>query len=402
VGIAYRLTQKTAFRSSFGVFFDNWAGVTQIARNHEGTWPSTGARLESNLNRPTPAQPAPVVEATDPIVGAGPLPPPTPFQSGQYYFDPFMKNAYSLQWNVGIQHEFAPSTVVTANYVGSGNRRLDMGGTYNTALTPGPGDHRLRAPFPFIIATTFDRSWGRSNYHALQLLLDKRLSRSDLAYMISYTWSKSIDSGCSGWFGVEGCSIQDPYQFNNDRSVSSFDVTHMLVANWVYRLPVGPGKRFQTGHRIADHVLGNWQLNGIAMLRSGQPYNVNISGDIANTGNASGYMRPDLVGDPMLPNPDPSQWFNRAAFATPPPYTFGNFGRNRLRSDWLRNFDVSIFRQFRIRESKMLEFRVESFNTFNTPTFASPVSNLSSTNFGRILGTANSPRQLQLGAKIIF
>ncbi len=403
-GIAFRITQRTAFRASFGVFFDNWAGITQIARNHEGTWPSTGARIESNLNRPTPTQPTPAVSITNPIVGSGPLPPPTPFQTGQYFFDPFIQNAYSLQWNGGIQHQVAASTVITANYVASGNRRLDMGGFYNTALTPGAGDHRLRAPFPFIIPTYFDRSWGRSNYHAFQFLLDKKPTgdRSSFGYMVSYTWSKSIDAGCSGWFGVEGCSIQDPYRFNNDRSVSAFDVTHLLTANWVYRLPIGRGKALQTGNRAVDYILGNWQINGIAMLRSGQPYNVNISGDIANTGNASGYMRPNLIGVPKLDNPSTDQWFNRAAFATPAAYTFGNFGRNRLRSDWLRNFDLSVFRQFPITESKVLEIRAEAFNTFNTPTFAPPVANMSSPNFGRVLGTANSPRQLQLGAKFLF
>lgn len=401
VGLAYRVRQRTAIRASFGVFFDNWAGITQIARNHEGTWPSTGARIERNLNYPTASQPTPSLPTTSPIMGAGPLPPETPFQSGQYFFDPYLQIAYSLQWNFGIQHQIGPSTVVTANYVGSGGRRLDMGGVYNTALTPGPGDHRLRAPFPNIIATTFDRSWGRSNYNALQFLLDRK-SVGDLGYMFSYTWSKSIDSGCSGWFGVEGCAIQDPYQFNNDRSVSAFDLTHVLTANWTYRLPVGPGKRFNTGSRVADHILGNWQINGIVMLRSGQPYTINMNGDIANTGNASGYMRPNLVGNPTLSSPSTNEWFNRAAFAAPAAYTFGNFGRNRLRSDWVRNFDLSVFRQFPITESRMLEVRVESFNVFNTPTFGVPTNNMSSTNFGRVLGTANSPRQLQLGAKIFF
>ncbi len=404
VGLAYRLRQTTAIRASFGIFFDNWAGVTQIARNHEGTWPSTGARFERNQNLPTPEHPTPVLTGTNPLITAGPLPPPTPWQLGQYYFDPYLENPYSLQWNFGVQQQLAPATVLTVNYVGSGNRRLDIGGTYNTALTPGPGDNRLRAPFPFILPTTFDRSWGRSNYHALQVLLDKKPfgDRSTFGYMISYTWSKSIDTGCSGWFGVEGCSIQDPYQFNNDRSVSAFDLTHILSVNWNYQIPIGMGARWQTGSRVADYILGGWQLNGIAMLRSGQPYTINISGDIANTGNASGYMRPNLVGDPTLSNPGTSQWFNRAAFAAPAAYTFGNLGRNTLRSDWVRNFDLSLFRQFPITESKRFELRVEAFNAFNTPTFAAPVSNMSSPSFGQVLATANSPRQLQLGAKFIF
>ncbi len=77
-------------------------------------------------------------------------------------------------------------TVVTANYVGSGSRRLFIGGYYNTALTPGPGNPRARSPFPYILPTFYDRSWGRSNYHCFQFLLDKKFSNG-LAYMVSYT-----------------------------------------------------------------------------------------------------------------------------------------------------------------------------------------------------------------------
>ncbi len=85
-----------------------------------------------------------------------------------------------------------------------------------------------------------------------------------------------------------------------------------------------------------------------------------------------------------------------------PLYTFGNFGRNRLRSDWTRNFDISVFRQFRLVESKLLEFRTESFNTFNTPVFGAPTSNLNSPTFGQVSSTANNPRQLQFSLKLIF
>ena len=113
-------------------------------------------------------------------------------------------------------------------------------------------------------------------------------------------------------------------------------------------------------------------------------------------------MRPNLVGDPVLANPSPSQWINKSAFAAPAQYTFGSLDRDRLRSDWLRNFDLSIFRQFRLHESKMLEFRAESFNTFNTPSFAAPTANLNNPSFGQVLSTSNAPRQLQFSLKILF
>ena len=168
--------------------------------------------------------------------------------------------------------------------------------------------------------------------------------------MVSYTWSKSIDIGGSGWYGVEGHSVQDPYQYNNDRSVSGYDISHLLSLSWVYQLPIGKGKRYRTGSRLLDHIVGNWQVNGIATFHSGLPYDVGVSGDIANTGNAGCcngyYMRLNLVGNPRLANPTPRGWLNRSAFAVPAPFTFGNLGRHSLRGDGTQNFDLSIFRQF--------------------------------------------------------
>jgi outer membrane receptor protein involved in Fe transport len=409
IGLAYRLNARTALRASYGIFFDNWAGVQQTAQNIQGTWPTLAEQLAQNLNNPTPQQPAPTVKGTDPFAAnaSGLFPSPTPFDRVQWYRDPDIKNAYAMQWNFGVQFEVNNSTLVSANYVGSGSRRLNIGGYYNTALTPGPGNPRDRAPFPYITPTFYDRSWGRGNYNAFQFRMDKRFA-SGLSYIVSYTWSKAMSLACDGWFGVEGCSNQDPYNFNNDRSVTSMDLTHILTASWVYELPIGRGKQLTTGSRAADYILGNWQLNGIASLHSGQPYDVGIAGDIANTGNFNCcnnyYERLNVVGDPRLSNPTPEAWFNTNAFAAPARYTFGNLGRNALRSDGVVNFDLSVFRQFPLNEAAHLEFRAEAFNAFNHPDFGIPGRELSSPNFGRVLtlATGTAPRQLQLGMKLVF
>jgi len=401
-GLAYRLADRTALRASFGIVFDNWAGVLQGATNPAGLWPSIASQSTANLNVPTATQLTPSIKATNPFPTGGVVPAATPFEQVAFFRDPNGRNPYSLQYNFGIQHQVSASTLLNVNYVGSGSRRLDLGGFYNTALTPGPGDPRLRSPFPYIRPTRYQWSWGRSSYHALQTLFEKRMSNG-LNLMASYTWSKSIDIGCSGWFGVEGCSVQNPYNFNADRAPSGFDITHNLAVNWAYQLPVGPGRTFSTGQRVVDYIIGNWQLNGIATIRSGTPYSLTVPGDTANIGN-NNYMRPNLVGDPTIsdPQPIPGLWFNKAAFAAPAPFTFGNFGRNRLRSDYFRNFDLSVFRQFRIREVARVEFRAEAFNAFNTPTFAAPTGNINSPNFGRVTSIANTPRQLQLALKVLF
>ncbi len=400
IGFAYRLGSKTAIRSSFGLFFDNWAGVLQYAANPQGTWPSVSSLSAANLNYPKAAQTTPTVRGSNPIPSSV-FPAATPFEQVAFFRDPNGKNPYSIQYNFGVQHQIGAG-IVTLNYVGAGGRRLDLGGFYNVAQAPGPGNARDRSPYPYIRPTRYQWSWGRSSYQALQFLYDRRFSKG-LTMLVSYTYSKAIDIGCSGWFGTEGCSVQDPYHFNNDRGPSAVDLTHVLTTSWVYELPFGHNRKFQSGNRTVDYILGNWQVNGISTIRSGAPYNITVPGDIANTGN-SNYMRANLIGDPNLDNPSPSPgyWFNTAAFASPAPFTFGNFGRNRLRSDYFRNFDLSVFRQFPIRESVRLELRAEAFNAFNTPTFRAPTGNISSTNFGKVTGTANSPRQLQIALKLWF
>ncbi len=402
LGLAYRLRPKTVLRASYGRFFDNWAAVTQTAQNYEGTWPSIGQLLGNNLNPGLPA-----VSVLDPFSsGSGPpLPAATPFNQVQWYMDNLAQNPYSDQWNLGVQHELSTNTVLSANYVGSHSSRLDIGGYYNVALTPGPGNPQNRALFSYIGPSFYDRSWGRSNYNAFQFSLDKK-SATGLSYLVSYTWSKAMDIGCSGWYGVEGCAIQDPYHFERDKSVAAFDLTHILSFSWVYPLPFGNGKRWSTGNRGLNYALGNWQFNGIMFLSTGQPYDVGASGDIANTGNTGccsyGYERLNLVGNPNQSNRTPTNWLNTAAFALPAPFTFGSLGRDSLRSDWFRNLDFSLFREFPISESKRLQFRFEAFNVWNTPTFGIPDQTFSDPTFGHVTYTANQERRLQFALKLYF
>jgi hypothetical protein len=308
-----------------------------------------------------------------------------------------MKNLYSMQWNIGVERAVGADSVVGVNYVGSGSRRLPIGGFYNVALTPGPGSATARRPFPYITPTNFDRSWARGNYNALQAQYRRRFSHG-FALLVNYTWSKSIDTGCDGFFGVEGCSVQDPYHFNNDRSVTGTDLPHIFNASWTWDLP------FKAPSRAVNALVHGWQLNGIATFFSGPPYTVTVNGDIANTGNQNGYMRPNVVGDPNLSNPTTAHWINTSAFAAPAAFTFGGAGRNILRSQGAHNFDLSVFRSFplALREGMRLELRGEAFNAFNTPRYAAPVANLSNSNFGQVLATANSERRFQFGVKIIF
>jgi hypothetical protein len=401
VGLAYRFGPTTVLRASYGRFFDNWAAIIQTAQNYEGAWPSVGQLINQNLNNPTPANPTPTTSALDPFhSGTTQLfPAATPFNQVQWFMNPTFQNPESDQWNLGVQQQLGANTVLTANYVGSLSRRTDVGGFNNVAVMPGPGNPQSRAPYPYITPTFYDDSVGSANYNAFQFSLNKVTSKG-LTYLVSYTWSKAMDYGSDGWYGAEGTLIQNPYNRRNAYSVAGFDLTHMLSASAVYQLPFGRGKKFQSGNRALNAVLGSWQLNGIVTLDSGQPYSITSPAGSANTGNI--WLMANLVGNPALSRPTPSEWFNRSAFAVPPPFTFGTAGRNILRSDWFHNVDLSLFREFPISESKKLEFRFETFNAFNNPTWGIPDSGITDPTFGQVFGTANIPRQLQFALKFYF
>ncbi len=400
LGLAYRIFPKTAIRTSAGLFFDSWAGVYQSARGIGGNWPMVATTMYTNLNNPTPSAPFPNVKMNAEYLGATNLPPALPWQMNWWYMDPAWQNGYSIQYNFGVQHQLSPSTVVEVDYVGSGGRRLDLGAARNTAVTPGPGDPTARMRFPYMKPTYFAKSIGRSNYNALQMSYRRRFS-GGLSAVVNYTWSKSIDIACSGFFGTEGCNVQNEYDLNASRSVSSFNVPHNVVISTTYELPFGRGKALATHNKFVDFIIGGWQVNGLVQLRNGLPFHVTVPGDIANVGNPNTYMRANVVGDWRVDNPTANRWFNTAAFAQPANFTYGNEGRNIMRPDWLRRLDASMFRSFQITERARFELRWETYGTTNTTILNTPVANLASFQFGQITGSSGE-RTMQIGAKFLW
>jgi hypothetical protein len=394
LGLAYSLNDKTSVHSSFGIFYDNFSGINQTVQGIGGDWPSQTQVMSSSLN--APAQGRPTVAAENPLAGQlAALPAPTPFTQVQWYRDPHQQNPYSEQWLFGVQRAIGDKMVVETDYVGSHSSRLTVGTVANAALTPGPGDPVNRRPYPYITPTFYDRSNGNSSYNAFQFKLDRHLSRG-LQYLVSYTWSKSIDVGCSGFFGIESCSVQDQYHLRTNRSVSGFDLTHVLSASWVYQMP-----RLHTGSNIFNYTAGNWEFNGIFSATSGLPYTLTTSSDVANVG-VAGFERLNVIGDPNVSNPGPNLWFNPAAFAVPAPFTFGDEGRNSLRADKYIDLDLSLVREFPIAEQKRFQFRADMFNAPNHPVWGIPTTDFANPQFGKIFSTRSTERQIQLALKFYY
>jgi hypothetical protein len=406
-GFAYKVEDNTVVRGAFGIVYDNWAAVTQLSQNIAGAWPSLGSTNAVNLNQPSSTSPTPTIQAQNPFASSASTslyPAATPFNQVTYFYDPHLKNPYSEQWSLGTERVLNSSTTLTLNYVGASSKRLDVGGFFNTALTPGPGDPQSRNLYPYIAPTNYDHSVGSGNYNALQVSLDKRYN-AGVGFQISYTWSKAMDAGGDGWFGAEGGVPTDPYDVKAYGSYSraGFDLTNILAVNTLYQIPVGTGKRFSTGNRLVDYIVGNWQINNIFTAHSGLPFSVYISSDIANTGNGGNYENMNLVGNPRLSKQTPGEWFNTAAYAVPAGFTYGDSGRNSLRQAASWNLDSSVFRLFPLGESRTFEIRGEAFNVMNNVVFGTPASDLNTGSaFGTISSTYNTARQLQLVGRFSF
>jgi TonB dependent receptor len=404
-GISYSFRPGTVLHGGYGRTYDNWAAVEQSAQN-ENSWLIGSGALVTNLNTQPGLTSSTVITAENPLAAfGGSYPAPTPFQSLGWSTAPQFKTAYSDQWTFGVQQQVAGAGVWTINYVGSRGRNLDYAPVANTAKIAGPGPVSPRTPFPYMPQSFFDQPIGQLDYNALETSLQGRSLVTGLTYLVSYTWSKGLNYGTDGWYGIGTTSIQNPYDFKADRSVTGYDLPHVFTAGWVWAVPIGKSG-FSTGNRISDYVLGNWQITGIATLESGRPYTVEDAGDIANTGNFNfvgpGYERPNQVGNPKPQQQTKSQWINPAAFVTPAQYTFGNTPRNSLRTEPYKNLDASLFREFPVSESIKVQLRLDAFNSFNHPVWGVPNNCQNCQNFGVVTSTINSARQMQLAGKIVF
>jgi hypothetical protein len=424
LGLAYRVNDKMSVRGGFGISYDNWAAIIQMTQNYQGSWPDTGTLQINNTNTPGTVY----TSAQNPFAqNGGNLPAATPFGSSNvnYMVDPLWKNPYSEQYNLGIEQQLDNRTILSLNYVGSASHRMDVGGYYNTGTPAVAASFAARGtntgqPYPYTVPQkSWDHNAASASYNALQASLVRQFS-TGFGYTIAYTWSKTLNEGGDGYFGVEGGVPEDPYNPKASRGPASFNIPQILTANTIYELPFGTGKRFATGNRIADYVIGNWQVNGIFSARSGQNINIVAGGDIANTGNAGTYERANLVGDPHQTGPiagNPTctpptgpthtraQWFNPCAFAAPAIGTLGNASRNFLQDQNFWDLDTSVHRLFPIKEGFALKLDVEAFNVLNHPVLGSPATTVTTpSTFGQITTTAfgNAQRILQFAVKLQF
>jgi hypothetical protein len=457
-------------RAGYGLYFDPLPARSQYAQNdlEAAVWPDATA-----FASPTGAN-APVSFTNGTAFNiiqfqsqgfAKPLPVNTPWGVGSFDDDPNYKDPYSHQWHVEYQRELGRSTMLSVAYVGSISRRLPYSGLANSASqtlvnTCAATDTTCRTNFaaqvdqfrlmPWVGAgVNYTLSTGRARYRALETKFQRRLTNG-FSTLVAYTWGQSKDTG-SGYFNVENgpggsATIQNYWDQNTAWGVSSYNVPHFLSWATIYELPFGKGKKWlQSGP--ASWFFGNWQSNFIAQARSGAPYNIIVTGDLANLGGSASlqglstpnnYLRPNLIGNPfaagpVAANPDPlcqktiSQggraadqvhtivsWFNPCAFGVPNNTgAFGNLDRNAFKGPSVYSVDFSMFKSIPIGERFRVQLKMEAFNVFNIQNWDTPANgNLTlnssgstiAASVGKIsnLAQGTTPRQIQFGIRLTF
>jgi hypothetical protein len=327
-----------------------------------------------------------------------------------YSIPPNYKNAYAEQFNFGVERELPHNIILKAFYLGNLGRDLDI--TYNiNQPVPGPGPvgprELLYTIAPGVSGDNYAATEGLSAYHSLQVTAQKRFS-SGLSFLSAYTYSHSIDDvPLQEGGGADGPIPQDPRYRFLDFASSSFDIRHRFTQTVNYDLPFGKGRQFDLGKSWVNKAFGSWQVNLILTAQTGLPFTPVLANSVTNTGTSS---RPNVVSgvSARLPNPTINHWFNTsfnvpgAVWTTPAQYTYGDAGRNILRGPGRVNVDFSLFKDYVVTERVHLQFRGELFNVLNHAQFDLPNATIGNAQAGIISATLGTPRDIQLGLRLMF
>jgi hypothetical protein len=284
-----------------------------------------------------------------------------------YAFSPNLRLPRLTEWNFTLDQALGTHDVLSMGYVGSKGRRLfrrEVGGPGNTETA--------------LFALTTNN--GASEYQALQVQYRRRVLEGFQA-MVSYSWSHSLDNDSSDaslmWAGPGAGATRD-------HASSDFDLRHSLTAALTYELPVRPAGRARW--------LGGWAIDSLVRVRSGFPISVLANEQYQGIALANAF-RPDRILNQPIWLDDASapagKRLNRAAFQAAPAGTQGSLGRNAIPGFAMGQVDLALRREFRLRDRKVIQVRLEAFNALNQANFADPVKFLSSAVFGQSTSMLN-------------
>jgi hypothetical protein len=435
---------KTSIRAGYGIFYSeiqgNTIGIDEPQPPYGLSYTSSGRPLFAT----------PFINSADGTIHVNPFPltfPPlnasaqhpnssidySPFlpQAGMTAPPPWNTYPYNENYYLSIERQLGTNTVLSLSYVGSqahhllvvysanpGNPALCLALSHPAAVatgtpTCGPfGEDTAymtatgrvfqgtRGPLgPDFANDDYDASIGNSNYNSLQAGL--RHSGHGLDLMLAYTFSKSIDQASSLADPV------DPFNFRLTRALSAWDLRHSLVATYDYQLPLE--RLFRRGRALTR----GWSISGITRATTGFPVTISSDGDrslqgsLPNGVNNRSLDRPDFTPGPLQLNGDPRNglaYFNTALFSRNALGTPGTSSRRFFSGPGGINFDLALRKLLKFTESRVLEFRLETFNTFNHTQFFGPVAvngDIDSALFGQVVKAAPQ-RLMQAALKFTF
>lgn len=438
LGFAYQATRKLVLRGGAGIFYgerDQNQQVTQFSGNLPNvpvvSLPSVSATQTVappyTINTPIPVVP------TDPSLAS--FTPANPFvgtiRSAGFHDS---KDPMLYQANFDIQYQASGSLLLEASYSGALGRDLSSLFINENQIRFSQAllglNKQANRPFPNINGTVIPTfSTATNDYNAVNFRVEKRYSKG-LALLVNYTIQKNMESGGAGpdaYTQNGGTSIAlDTYNLARERSVAPIDVPQIFTASVAYELPFGPGKSWLSSPGPLGQIAGGWQVNTIGTLRGGFPTDIRtnvLPTGIFNTFNVADRVsgQATTLGAWTVDN-----YLNPGAFSVPgttPSVTgaqiqeYGNSARRVARGPGSRNADVSLFKNFRITERYLLQFRAEFFNFTNTPTFFLPSAssptltcigspgsacNAKNPSFGKLTSGTATGRQIQFGLKLYF
>jgi Carboxypeptidase regulatory-like domain/TonB-dependent Receptor Plug Domain len=426
LGVAWDVNgdAKTVVRGGYGIFYQQINGETTHAA--EGPWRGTTqlrqGRIEDPFGslgqtEPPPASPGRFGCSTiSEFPGLRCTQYPVPIRI--VYTDPDLKTTYTHHFSASLQRQLTANLAVEGSYIGKVGRDLVGHNYFNaapyvsstrTGQPPSLQNIEERVPFSPGVISAQSRVLGnifRSEYHSLQLRVERRMARS-FSFSGSYALSKNMTNQPENTTGLISI-IPNPFDLESLWGPSLLDRRHVVAASWVW------SPQRDVSNPILGALVNGWTVTGFHRIQSGSPLVFTMGTDVAqigilNAGNQYALLAPGATGDTVRRNHESTadmiaMYFDPAAFvplSRVPPGIFGDARRGLVYGPGDSGTDLAILRSLNLGSDLRLQLRGEFFNAFNEVNFSNPNTNLSSSTFGRITG-AGAGRVIQVAAKIIW
>ncbi len=416
LGFAYNIVPKTVIRGFYGIFYGG--------EENQGGNPNRGESAPFNqspqLNRPAGTslfQPDPLFangNATGALTVGYPVNVFNGFPVSSLQFRSIaqdFRNPMVQEWNFAVQEQLPGQMALELGYLGNHQSHQLLQPDPNACPTVFTSNSSISCNslrlYPDIGSIQGTASFGVGNYNAMTASLQKRLT-SGLQIQTSYTYGHALANSGTTLSGSSGLYNLNGVNFNESYTTASWDIRHNFTTVFNYEIPFGRGKQYGANlNRAVQSLLGNWQVNGVLSLRTGQPFTLRSTGCkvVAEDSNACG---PQLASGSPNQAPSggrsPNLWFDTSVFSPIGTQVGqGNVGLQTNVGPPTRTLDFSVFKDFPFTERLRLQLRAEGTNIANTPQFNAPDGNQQDGNFGRVTATqAGSERHIQFQLRLQF